>query len=213
MYTPSYFNDADLGSLHAQIEGARLAILVTASDSGMQASHLPLLFRPDEGPHGTLYGHFAKANPQWKDVQRGAEVMVIFPGADAYVSPSFYPAKAEHGKVVPTWNYLAIHAYGHAEVFTDAQRLLALVSGLTDKHESGRASPWSVDDAPTDYIEKMLGAIVGFALPIDRLEGKRKLNQNRSAEDIAGVREGLAASSDVRDQQVAQLMTQGEPRV
>jgi transcriptional regulator len=213
MYTPSYFNDADLGSLHAQIEGARLAILVTASDSGMQASHLPLLFRPDEGPHGTLYGHFAKANPQWKDVQRGAEVMVIFPGADAYVSPSFYPAKAEHGKVVPTWNYLAIHAYGHAEVFTDAQRLLALVSGLTDKHESGRASPWSVDDAPTDYIEKMLGAIVGFALPIDRLEGKRKLNQNRSAEDIAGVRDGLAASSDVRDQQVAQLMTQGEPRV
>jgi transcriptional regulator len=213
MYTPSYFNDADLGSLHAQIEGARLAILVTASDSGMQASHLPLLFRPDEGPHGTLYGHFAKANPQWKDVQRGAEVMVIFPGADAYVSPSFYQAKAEHGKVVPTWNYLAIHAYGHAEVFTDAQRLLALVSGLTDKHESGRASPWSVDDAPTDYIEKMLGAIVGFALPIDRLEGKRKLNQNRSAEDIAGVRDGLAASSDVRDQQVAQLMTPGEPRV
>jgi transcriptional regulator len=213
MYTPSYFNDADLGSLHAQIEGARLAILVTANDSGMQASHLPLLFRPDEGPHGTLYGHFAKANPQWKDVQRGAEVMVIFPGADAYVSPSFYPAKAEHGKVVPTWNYLAIHAYGHAEVFTDAQRLLALVSGLTDKHESGRTSPWSVDDAPTDYIEKMLGAIVGFALPIDRLEGKRKLNQNRSAEDIAGVRDGLAGSSNVRDQQVAQLMTQGEPRV
>jgi transcriptional regulator len=213
MYTPSYFNDADLGSLHAQIDGARLAILVTASDSGMQASHLPLLFRPDEGPHGTLYGHFAKANPQWKDVQRGAEVMVIFPGADAYVSPSFYPAKAEHGKVVPTWNYLAIHAYGHAEVFTDAQRLLALVSGLTYKHESGRASPWSVDDAPTDHIEKMLGAIVGFALPIDRLEGKRKLNQNRSAEDIAGVRDGLAASSDVRDQQVAQLMTPGEPRV
>ncbi|MEQ7920854.1 FMN-binding negative transcriptional regulator [Xanthomonas sp. WHRI 1810A] len=213
MYTPSYFKDADLGSLHTQIEAARLAIVVTSGESGMQASHLPLLLAPNEGAHGTLYGHFAKANPQWKDLQNGAEVMVIFPGADAYISPSFYPAKAEHGKVVPTWNYLAIHAYGHGEVFTDPQRLLEVVSGLTDKHESGRASPWAVTDAPADYIEKMLGAIVGFALPIERLEGKRKLNQNRSAEDIAGVRAGLAASEDAHDRELAREMSQGEPRV
>jgi transcriptional regulator len=213
MYTPSYFKDADLNSLHAQINGARLAVLVTSSESGLQASHLPLLFNPNEGEHGTLYGHFAKANAQWKDLQSGAEVLVIFSGGDAYVSPSFYPAKAEHGKVVPTWNYLAIHAYGHAEVFTEPQRLLELVSALTDKHESGRASPWAVADAPADYIEKMLGAIVGFALPIGRLEGKRKLNQNRSAEDIAGVTAGLAASDDVKDQEIAQQMSQGEPRV
>lgn len=213
MYTPSYFKDADLNSLHAQINGARLAVLVTSSESGLQASHLPLLFNPNEGEHGTLYGHFAKANAQWKDLQSGAEVLVIFSGGDAYVSPSFYPAKAEHGKVVPTWNYLAIHAYGHAEVFTEPQRLLELVSALTDKHESGRASPWAVADAPADYIEKMLGAIVGFALPIGRLEGKRKLNQNRSAEDIAGVSAGLAASADVKDQEIAQQMSQGEPRV
>jgi transcriptional regulator len=213
MYTPSYFKDADLNSLHAQINGARLAVLVTSSESGLQASHLPLLFNPKEGEHGTLYGHFAKANAQWKDLQSGAEVLVIFSGGDAYVSPSFYPAKAEHGKVVPTWNYLAIHAYGHAEVFTEPQRLLELVSALTDKHESGRASAWAVADAPADYIEKMLGAIVGFALPIERLEGKRKLNQNRSAEDIAGVTAGLAASADVKDQEIAQQMSQGEPRV
>jgi len=213
MYTPSYFKDADLTRLHAQINGARLAMLVTSGESGLQASHLPLLFNHDEGEHGTLYGHFAKANPQWKDLQSGAQVLVIFPGGDAYVSPSFYPAKAEHGKVVPTWNYLAIHAYGHAEVFTEQQRLLELVSALTDKHETGRASPWAVTDAPADYIEKMLGAIVGFALPIERLEGKRKLNQNRSTEDIAGVRDGLAASDQANDQEIAQQMSQGESRV
>jgi transcriptional regulator len=213
MYTPSYFKDADLGSLHKHIETARLAIVITSGESGMQASHLPLLLAPDEGEYGTLYGHFAKANPQWKDLQNGAEVMVIFPGADAYISPSFYPAKAEHGKVVPTWNYLAIHAYGQGEVFTVPQRLLEVVSGLTHKHESGRESPWAVSDAPADYIEKMLGAIVGFALPIGRLEGKRKLNQNRSAEDIAGVRAGLAASEDAHDQELAREMGQGEQSV
>lgn len=213
MYLPSHFKDADLASLHAQIDGARLAVVVTSGESGLQASHLPLLFNPDEGAHGTLSGHFAKANAHWKDLQSGAEVLVIFSGADAYVSPSFYPAKAEHGKVVPTWNYLAIHAYGRAEIFTEPQRLLELVSALTDKHESGRPGPWAVADAPADYIEKMLGAIVGFTLPIQRLEGKRKLNQNRSVEDIAGVRDGLAASADAKDQEIAHLMSPGEPRV
>src|SRR5690606_15948521 len=145
------------------------------------------------------YGHLAKANPQCQALANGAQVMVIFSGADAYVSPSFYPAKAEHGKVVPTWNYIAIHAYGVAETFTDAARLLEVVSGLTDKHEAGRADPWAVADAPADYIEKMLGAIVGFTLPIERLEGKRKLGQNRSAADVEGVRGGLAASADLKD--------------
>jgi len=138
---------------------------------------------------------------------------VIFQGPDAYVSPSFYAAKAEHGKVVPTWNYLAVHAYGRAEVFTDPERLLGVVSGLTNKHEAARAEPWAVSDAPDDYIQKMLNGIVGFAIPIERLEGKRKLNQNRSAEDIAGVSKGLATSQDQNDQEIARLMSQGEPRV
>jgi len=206
MYTPAAFRDDDTHSLHRLMDETRLAILVTYDENGMQASHLPLLLRSDQGANGTLYGHLARANPQWRALQAGAQVMVIFPGADAYVSPAFYPAKAEHGKVVPTWNYLAVHAYGTAEVFSDAQRLLEVVSGLTDKHEAGRASPWAVTDAPADYIDKMLGAIVGFELPIERLEGKRKLNQNRSAEDIKGVREGLAASSDAKDRELAQLM-------
>ncbi len=206
MYTPAAFRDDDTHSLHRLMEDTRLAILITHDENGMQASHLPLLLRSDQGATGTLYGHLARANPQWRALQAGAQVMVIFPGADAYVSPALYPAKAEHGKVVPTWNYLAVHAYGTAEVFSDAQRLLEVVSGLTNKHEANRATPWAVADAPADYIDKMLGAIVGFALPIERLEGKRKLSQNRSAEDINGVREGLSASSDAKDRELAQLM-------
>jgi transcriptional regulator len=212
MYTPSYFKDEDIASLHRQIDGTRLATLVTFDESGLQASHVPLLLNPNEGPNGTLYGHLAKANPQWKTL--GArEALVIFQGPDAYISPSFYAAKAEHGKVVPTWNYLAVHVYGRAQVFTDPQRLLRVVSDLTDKHEARRPAPWAVSDAPDDYIQKMLNGIVGFAIPIERLEGKRKLNQNRSAEDITGVSKGLAASQDPTDQEIARLMRQGETRV
>ncbi|UZE11936.1 FMN-binding negative transcriptional regulator [Pseudomonas sp. B21-053] len=206
MYTPSSFAIDDLQDLHQQILATRLAMLVTHGEQGLQASHIPLLLDAEQGPNGTLYGHLAKANPQWKELQNGAEALVIFAGADAYVSPGFYPAKAEHGKVVPTWNYVAVHAYGVAEVFTDADRLRNLVSALTDRHEADRTQPWKVADAPADYIAGMLRAIVGFALPIERLEGKRKLSQNRSAADIAGVREGLAASPDAQDQALAHLM-------
>ena len=206
MYNPSGFAIKDLHELQQQILDTRLAVVITHDEQGLQASHLPLLFSPDQGPNGTLYGHFARANPHWKALQNGAEALVIFAGADAYISPGFYPSKAEHGKVVPTWNYVAVHAYGTAEVFTDADRLLNLVSTLTDRHEAGRDQPWKVADAPADYIDGMLKAIVGFALPIQRLEGKRKLSQNRSTADIAGVREGLAASPDVHDLALAHLM-------
>lgn len=207
MYTPRSFAIDDLQQVQQQMRETRLAVLVTHGAQGLQASHLPLLLRPDEGANGTLYGHFARANPQWKDLQDGAEALVIFAGADAYVSPGFYPSKAEHGKAVPTWNYIAVHAYGTADVFTDAGRLHDLVSALTERHETGRAQPWKVTDAPADYIDGMLKAIVGFALPIQRLEGKRKLGQNRSSADIAGVREGLAASPDAQDRALAHLMT------
>ncbi|WP_460140636.1 FMN-binding negative transcriptional regulator [Pseudomonas sp. S2_E01] len=207
MYTPRSFAIDDLQQIQQQMRDTRLAVLVTHGAQGLQASHLPLLLRPDEGANGTLYGHFARANPQWKDLQDGAEALVIFTGPDAYVSPGFYPSKAEHGKAVPTWNYIAVHAYGTADVFTDTGRLHDLVSALTDRHETGRPQPWKVTDAPADYIDGMLKAIVGFALPIQRLEGKRKLGQNRSSADIAGVREGLAASPDALDRALAHLMT------
>lgn len=210
MYIPSAFNEDDLASLHRQIEGTRLAVLVTFGSRGLQANHVPLLFNPDQGPNGTLHGHLSKANPQWREMEAGAEALVIFPGPDAYVSPSFYPSKAEHGQAVPTWNYLAIHAYGIPEVFHDTDRLRELVSTLTAKHEAGRPQPWTLEDAPAEYIAKMLNAIVGFTIPISRLEGKRKLTQNRSAADIAGVQAGLAASSELNDNEIAQLMRQGE---
>ena len=209
MYTPRAFALDDLPEIHQLIQHTRLAQLITLGENGLQASHLPLLLNPDEGPNGTLYGHLAKANPQWRELQNGSEALVIFAGADAYISPAFYPAKAEHGKVVPTWNYIAVHAYGTPEVFSDAERLLKVVTALTDRHESGRAQPWRVSDAPADYIDGMLKAIVGFALPIERLVGKRKLSQNRSAADMAGVRDGLAASADVRDQTLARFIPQG----
>ncbi|UII71523.1 FMN-binding negative transcriptional regulator [Pseudomonas sp. HN11] len=211
MYTPSAFALEDLPELQQLILHTRLAQLVTVGERGLLASHLPLLLNPTEGAYGTLYGHLAKANPQWKDLQSGGEALVIFAGAEAYVSPAFYPSKAEHGKVVPTWNYIAVHAYGKAEVFTDAQRLLSVVKALTDRHEGSRDQPWKVSDAPADYIDGMLKAIVGFALPIERLIGKRKLSQNRSPADIAGVREGLGASQDIRDQTLARFIPQGVP--
>ncbi|MCK1790047.1 FMN-binding negative transcriptional regulator [Pseudomonas violetae] len=206
MYNPSSFAIHDLDELQQQILATRLALVVTHGEQGLQASHLPLLLRGDEGPNGTLYGHFARANPQWKELQNGAQALVIFAGADGYISPGFYPSKAEHGKVVPTWNYIAVHAYGTAQVFSDADRLLELVSGLTDRHEGARAQPWKVSDAPADYIDGMLKAIVGFALPIQRLEGTRKLGQHRSPADYAGVREGLGASPNAQDQALAHLM-------
>ncbi|NQD95983.1 FMN-binding negative transcriptional regulator [Pseudomonas sp. CrR25] len=206
MYLPSSFRQDDLAALHRQIAACRLATLVSQGPGGLVASHLPLLLEPGEGQYGTLYGHFARANPHWQELANGGEVLTIFSGPDAYVSPSWYPAKAEHGKVVPTWNYIAVHAQGRAEVFEDAERLLQLVSRLSAQHEAGRAQPWAVSDAPRDYIDGMLRAIVGFALPIERLQGKWKLGQNRSAADQHGVREGLNASLDVRDRELAARM-------
>jgi transcriptional regulator len=205
MYLPSSFRQDDLAELHRQIAESRLASLVSQGPDGLVASHLPLLLEAGEGEYGTLYGHFARANPHWRALA-GGETLVICTGPDAYVSPGWYPAKAEHGKAVPTWNYIAVHAYGQAEVFDDAERLLGLVSRLSDRHEAGRAQPWSVDEAPREYIDAMLRAIVGFALPIRRLEGKWKLGQNRSAADQAGVHDGLSASPDARDRELAARM-------
>ncbi|WP_296230894.1 FMN-binding negative transcriptional regulator [uncultured Pseudomonas sp.] len=206
MYCPAAFRQDDLPTLHAQLRSSGLAIVTSRGAQGLQASHLPLLLAPEEGEFGTLYGHFARANPHWRDLASGAEALVVFSGADAYVHPGWYPAKAEHGKVVPTWNYIAVHARGQAEVFDEPERLLQLVSRLSDHHEQGRAQPWAVEDAPRDYIDAMLRAIIGFALPIRRLEGKWKLSQNRSEADQAGVCAGLATSASPRDHELAAQM-------
>lgn len=208
MFTPSSYKESDLDRLHGQIEQTRLAVLVTQGESGLQASHLPLLLDRNQGSNGTLYGHFARANRQWQDLANGAEALVVFAGPDAYVSAGYYPSKADDPRTVPTWNYVVVHAWGKAEVYHDAERLLEIVRRLSDRHEQGQANPWSVDEAPADYMAGMLKAIVGFALPIERLQGTRKLSQNRSAIDIEGVRARLGDSPDPLDNQLAALMRQ-----
>ena len=211
MYTPTAFRQDDLATLHRQMRYSRLPTLVSHGTQGLLASHLPLLLDPDEGPFGTLYGHFARANPQWRDLAEGQPALVIFQGPDAYVSPSWYPSKAEHGEVVPTWNYISVQAQGRAEVFDDSERLLQLVSRLSAQHEASLERPWAVSDAPSAYIAKQLRAIVGFALPIEQLQGKFKLSQNRSQADQAGVREALASSSDSRDRELAAHISDRQP--
>ncbi|GHS79672.1 transcriptional regulator [Pseudomonas sp. PAGU 2196] len=208
MYNSKPHQEHDLDRLHQHMADTRLAVLISHGEHGLLATHLPVLIDPEQGEFGTVYAHLARANAQWKDLEQGTEALLVFPGADAYVSPSYYPSKAENPKVVPTWNYLAVHAYGPVEVIHEAAPLLQIVSRLTDRHEQGRSEPWKVSDAPSDYIDGMLRAIVGIRLPIARLQGARKLSQNRSPEDIAGVREGLSGSADYPDNQLAAHMRQ-----
>ena len=202
MYVPPAFREDDLAALHGAMREVPLANLVTASAEGLIATPLPLFLAPEEGPYGTLYGHLARANPQWKLPPTG-DAMALFMGPDAYVTPSWYASKREHGKVVPTWNYSAVHAYGAVEFFSDEDRLLDVVSRLTNRHEAARAEPWQVSDAPPAFVRAQLRGIIGLRLPIDRLDGKRKFSQNRSAEDRQGVAAGLAASTRPEDRRVA----------
>jgi transcriptional regulator len=195
MYVPAHFAEDRKDVLHAAMRAAGLATLVTLTADGLIASHVPLLLVSDAGPNGTLVGHLARANPQATAAPIG-EALVIYTGPDAYITPSWYATKREHGRVVPTWNYVAIHAYGTLEVFDDAARLHALVSRLTDHKETPRAAPWAVTDAPARFIDGQLKGIVGFALPIARLQGKWKMSQNRPPEDRAGVVAGLEAQGD-----------------
>jgi transcriptional regulator len=205
MYIPPAFREDDLAALHATVRQARLANLVTATAEGLLATPLPLFLVAEEGERGTLYGHVARANPQWKLAPAG-DAMALFAGPEAYVSPSWYPSKQEHGKVVPTWNYLAVQAHGPVEFFEDAERLLAVVTRLTELHEQGRAAPWAVTDAPEDFVRAQLKGIVGLRLPVARWEGKRKMSQNRSAADRAGVAAGLAASGEAADRAASALI-------
>ena len=193
MYMPPAFKDEDRSSIFACIRAARLANLVTATAEGPQVSPLPLLLDEGEGEFGTLHGHLARANPQWRMPVIG-EAVAVFMGLDAYITPSWYQTKQETGKVVPTWNYVTVHAHGPVEFYDDPQRLLAVVTRLTELHEGERAKPWAVSDAPQDYMAAQLRGIVGLRIPVTRLEGKKKMSQNRSEADRRGVAAGLAES-------------------
>lgn len=205
MYTPPAFKEEDPEVLAQIIRAARLATLVTTTDEGLIATPLPMLFDNAEGEFGTLYGHVAKANSQWKLVPL-AEALVIFQGPDAYITPSWYTTKKEHGKVVPTWNYTAVHAYGPVEFFEDADRLLEVVTQLTDHYEKSRPDAWAVTDAPNNFIQAQLRGIVGVRIPVRRLDGKRKMSQNRPEADRIGVAKGLAGSERASDRIAAAMI-------
>lgn len=206
MYIPHQFDEARLPVLHDAIRRTRLATLITMTTRGLTATHLPLLLDADRGPNGTLVGHVARANSQWRESLPDADALAIFLGPESYISPSWYASKRETGKVVPTWNYIAVHAYGRAEFFDDVERLRAIVTRLTDAHEAASAEPWHVTDAPARYIDLELKAIVGVEVPIQRLDGKWKLNQNRSEADRKGVVEALVARDQGTDADVARAM-------
>ena len=186
MYLPKHFEETRTEVMHTLLRAHPLGLLVTLSGGELQANSIPFLLDAQRGPQGTLVAHVARANPLWREAAL-TPVLAVFQGPQAYVSPSGYASKAEHGKVVPTWNYVMVQARGRLRAIEDARELHALVSRLTDTHERPRAAPWAVSDAPADYIEKTLGAIVGIEIPIESLTGKWKVSQNRSAADRDGV--------------------------
>ena len=214
MYIPSSFAEHDLPTLLAFLEAHPFAALVTASGPpGLFATHLPLVLDRTAGPMGTLFGHFARANPHFGHIAGGpTEALVIFTGPDAYISPEWYRTKQETGRVVPTWNYVAVHAYGALRLRDDPQFLRQHLEALVSRHESDRVRPWHVSDAPADFIAQQMKAIVGIELAIERLEGKWKMSQNRSAADIDGVIDALGSSKAVRDHAVADIVAERRPK-
>ena len=213
MYIPGSYAERDLPTLHAFLDAHPFAALVTsAPPDGLLATSLPLVLDRTAGAMGTLVGHFARANPHGRlPADTPIPALVIFTGPDAYITPSWYPAKAETGRVVPTWNYAIVHAYGTLRLRDDPAFLRAHLDSLTARHEAGRPYPWQVSDAPDDYIAAQSKAIIGVELLVDRLEGKWKMSQNRSHADIDGVIEGLGVSPAPRDVEVAELVRDRRP--
>ena len=191
MYRPPAFREDRPDVLHAAIRAYPLATLVTHGASGLAANLVPFTLAAEPGDRGVLRTHLARANPQLADLRDGVEALVIFQGPQAYVSPSWYPTKKEHGKVVPTWNYVIVQVWGTPKVVDDGDWLLAQISELTSTHESNRAQPWKVSDAPESYVAAQLRGIVGLEVPIARIEGKWKVSQNQPEQNQTGVIAGL----------------------
>ncbi len=192
MYIPSSFRQDDLASLHALMTEYNFATLVSQHEGKPVASHLPFLLQAEPGQFGTLWTHLAKANPQWRSLTEG-EVLVIFQGPHAYISPSWYEVVPS----VPTWNYAVVHAYGQARRMDEAATLHEFMGGLVHRHEDGFSQPWRFEELADDYVQKMMAAIVGFEIEITRLEGKFKLSQNRSAQDQHNVVEALQGGDEL----------------
>jgi len=209
VYIPKHFEITDPAWCHALMRAQSFAAMITADDAGAPfATHLPILVDPARGPLGTLRGHVARANPHWRYLAAGRPTLVIFAGAHAYVSPSWY---ATHPSV-PTWNYVAVHATGTGALVEDPAQVTTLLADLVQTYEGGGPAAWSMDGLPADYVAGMQRGIVAFEIPVERLEGKAKLSQNRDAVDQARTREALAAADDPLARAVAALMAAAPPR-
>ncbi len=196
MYQPPHFREDRLEVQHALIHAHSLGLLVTAGPGGLQANHVPFLVEAGGSGHGILRAHLARANPQLLELDAVAECLVVFQGPQQYISPSLYPTKRDHGKVVPTWNYITVHAWGRPKVIDDAAWLRQQVEDLTVHKEGTRPAPWLVSDAPEPFVAAQIKGIVGIEIPIARIEGKWKVSQNRPAVDQAGVVAGLRGNGD-----------------
>ncbi|MDO9106470.1 MAG: FMN-binding negative transcriptional regulator [Methylovulum sp.] len=206
MYQPVQFVQPNIETMHGLMRQYPLATLVTLASDGINANHIPLHLADTPLPFGTLRGHVARANPLWHDLNSEIEVLAIFHGPDVYISPSWYATKQETGKVVPTWNYAVVHAYGKLQVIDDANWLRSQLETLTNQHEAAFAEPWAVADAPPDFTERLMGSIIGIELVITRLSGKWKVSQNQPPCNQASVVQGLNASGQADASSMAALV-------
>jgi transcriptional regulator len=215
MYLPAHFEEKRPEVLHELLRAHPLGLLITQSDAGLSADSIPFVLDADPaGGPGILRAHVARANPLWREARGDVDSLVVFQGAQAYISPGWYPSKAEHGKVVPTWNYVMVQARGRLRAIDEAAWLHAFVSRLTNKHEAVQARPWAVTDAPAPFVDTMVKAIVGIELTLTELTGKWKVSQNRSAADRAGVVSGLQGLSNEAEQvpdSMADWVARGTP--
>lgn len=211
MYLPEVFEERDVGTLHRLIESHPLGALVTVTSGGLEANHIPFLVDADPAPFGTLHGHVARANPLWREAA-GADALVIFQGPQQFISPSWYATKQETGRVVPTWNYVVVHARGRLRIVDDPSLVRAHLEHLTDQHEGRRDVPWKVTDAPADFIDKMASAVVGVEMVLERLIGKWKVSQNRSLPDRQGVVDGLVEDGSPGARDMAELIKEAARR-
>ncbi|WP_336930886.1 FMN-binding negative transcriptional regulator [Acinetobacter tandoii] len=205
MYVPAEFEETQIEVLHELIQQYPLGILLTHGQSGLDANHLPFELDTEVTELGVLHAHVARKNPVWQDVQDGDEVLVVFRAGDAYISPQWYPSKQEHHQQVPTWNYRVIHAYGKVKIRDDERYVRGVVARLTRTHEAMQAEPWKMSDAPKNYIEPMLKAIVGIEIEITKIQGKSKLGQNKEHRDIVGVANALSTTGK---QEISKAMYQ-----
>jgi len=206
LYLPAHFNENRTDVLRTLMRARPLITLVTQTDSGLVANHVPVQTLDEPAPLGCIRGHIARANPLWREYRSDSPALAIFQGPHVYISPSFYPSKAKTGEVVPTWDYAVVHAGGTLRFIEDPQWLRGFVAGLTDTHEAPRVQRWKIDDAPPAYIDKMLKLIVGFEFSIASLAGKWKVSQNRTQPDRQGVIQNLQAAGDADSREIAALL-------